>query len=204
MKGTTLGSRAMFRGEPANSGGSVSLDGMKFVSVAVMVLGACYTETKAPPVANTCPAPELNCKETIETSQALVGKRGQDVTLAIGECEQDGWSVALRKCVASAHSLADVDQCASHYKVARHSVFADRASMAEAVAAMTEFKAKMCACQDAKCAELVSNEMTKWGEEQAKDTREPAKMSEEETKAFVQIGEDMGKCMQRAMGGGTP
>jgi hypothetical protein len=27
-------------------------------------------------------------------------------------------------------------------------------------------------------------------------------MSEEETKKFTQIGEDMGKCMQKAMGGG--
>jgi hypothetical protein len=44
--------------------------------------------------------------------------------------------------------------------------------------------------------------MTKWGQEQAKDNKEPPKMSEEETKKFTQIGEDMGKCMQKAMGGG--
>ena len=72
----------------------------------------------------------------------------------------------------------------------------------EAMSKMTEFKDKMCACKDSACAQKVSDEMTKWGQEQAKDNKEPPKMSEEETKKFTQIGEEMGKCMQKAMGGG--
>ena len=74
---------------------------------------------------------------------------------------------------------------------------------AEAMSKMTEFKDKMCACKDSACAQKVSDEMTKWGQDQAKDNKEPPKMSEEETKKFTQIGEDMGKCMQKAMGAGA-
>ena len=73
-----------------------------------------------------------------------------------------------------------------------------------AMSKMGEYKDKMCACKDSACAQKVSDEMTKWGQEQAKDNKEPPKMSEEETKKFTQIGEEMGKCMQKAMGGGTP
>jgi hypothetical protein len=71
----------------------------------------------------------------------------------------------------------------------------------EAMAKMSEFKDKMCACKehDTKCAQTVSDEMTKWSQEQAKNSKEPAKMSEEDTKKAAAIGEEMGKCMQKAM-----
>ncbi|HEY5925916.1 MAG TPA: hypothetical protein VIV11_29715 [Kofleriaceae bacterium] len=71
----------------------------------------------------------------------------------------------------------------------------------EAMAKMTEFKDRMCKCaeHDAKCAQGVSDEMTKWSQEQAKNQKEPPKMSEEDTKKAAAIGEEMGKCMQKAM-----
>lgn len=167
----------------------------------VMVLGACYTNKEAPPpvAANACPALELNCKETVETSRALASKRPRDITIAIGECDQDGWSVAVRKCVASAHTRDDLDQCSLRHKVVHHGVFADRSSTGEAMTAMHGFRDQMCACTDTKCAQLVSDEMTKWGQEQARENRDPPNMSEDEIKAFTQIGEEMGKCMQKAM-----
>ncbi len=72
-----------------------------------------------------------------------------------------------------------------------------------AMSKMTEYKDKMCGCKDSACAQKVSDEMTKWGQEQAKDNKQSPAMSEEETKKFTQIGEEMGKCMQKAMGGGA-
>ena len=71
----------------------------------------------------------------------------------------------------------------------------------EAMAKMTEFKDKMCKCaeHDTKCAQAVSDEMTKWSQEQAKNQKEPPKMNEEDTKKAAAIGEEMGKCMQKAM-----
>ena len=73
----------------------------------------------------------------------------------------------------------------------------------EAMAKMTEFKDEMCKCKDAKCAQDVSDKMTKWSQEQSKNQKEPPKMSEEDTKKAAAIGEEMGKCMQTAMGAGT-
>ncbi|HEX5063987.1 MAG TPA: hypothetical protein VFV99_31625, partial [Kofleriaceae bacterium] len=65
---------------------------------------------------------------------------------------------------------------------------------AEAMAKMTEFKDEMCKCKDAKCAQDVSDKMTKWSQEQSKNQKEPPKMSEEDTKKAAAIGEEMGKC----------
>jgi hypothetical protein len=61
----------------------------------------------------------------------------------------------------------------------------------------------MCKCKDAKCAQDVSDKMTKWSQEQSKNQKEPPKMSEADTKKAAEIGEAMGKCMQAAMGAGT-
>jgi hypothetical protein len=41
--------------------------------------------------------------------------------------------------------------------------------------------------------------MTKWSQEQSKNAKEPPKMSDEDTKKAAAIGEEMGKCMQKAM-----
>ena len=73
---------------------------------------------------------------------------------------------------------------------------------AEAMAKMTEFKDEMCKCKDAKCAQDVSDKMTKWSQEQSKTQKEPPKMSDDEQKKAAAIGEEMGKCMQAAMSTG--
>src|SRR5262245_52542831 len=70
---------------------------------------------------------------------------------------------------------------------------------AEAMQKMSDFKDEMCKCKDAKCAQDVSDKMTKWSQEQSKNQKEPPKMSEEDQKKAAAIGEEMGKCMQTAM-----
>ena len=67
-----------------------------------------------------------------------------------------------------------------------------------------EAKDKMCACKDTACSTKVSDDMTKWAQEQAKDAKAPPKMSEDDTKKMTAIGEEMGKCMQKAMTPATP
>jgi hypothetical protein len=66
----------------------------------------------------------------------------------------------------------------------------------------------MCGCKDAKCAQDVSDKMTKWSQEQGKTQKEPPRMSEADAKKMAAVGEEMGKCMQTAMsasaGSGTP
>jgi len=70
----------------------------------------------------------------------------------------------------------------------------------EAMAKMSEFKDEMCKCKEAKCAQDVSDKMTKWSQDQAGKQKEPAKMSDADQKKAQSIGEEMGKCMQTAMG----
>ena len=77
----------------------------------------------------------------------------------------------------------------------------------DAIAKMTDFKDKMCKCADKACADKVTEEMTKWGQEAAKagaDKQE--KISEEETKKMASVTEEMTKCMTKAMmaGAGAP
>ena len=76
-------------------------------------------------------------------------------------------------------------------------------SAGAAMAKMTEFKDEMCKCKDAKCAQDVSEKMTKWSQEQAKNQKEPPKMSEADTKKAAALGEELGKCMQTAMAATT-
>jgi hypothetical protein len=77
------------------------------------------------------------------------------------------------------------------------------AGTGEALAKMRELKDEMCKCKDAKCAQDVSDKMTKWSQDQAKNQKEPPKMSDADQKTAAQLGEEMGKCMQTAMGAGS-
>jgi hypothetical protein len=71
----------------------------------------------------------------------------------------------------------------------------------DAIAKMTEFKDQMCKCADKACAEKVTEAMTKWGQEMAKEggDKEAAKMSEEDMKKSAAVSEEMGKCMTKLM-----
>ena len=74
----------------------------------------------------------------------------------------------------------------------------------EAMAKMSEFKDEMCKCKDAKCAQDVSDKMTKWSQEQSAKQKEPPKLSDADQKKAATIGEEMGKCMQTAMAASAP
>ena len=78
----------------------------------------------------------------------------------------------------------------------------DGGGAGEAMATMAEYKDKMCACKDAGCAKKVTDDMTKWSQEQAGKTKEPIKMSDADQKKSNEIAIAMGECMQKAMGGG--
>src|SRR5262245_2931022 len=63
---------------------------------------------------------------------------------------------------------------------------------AAAMAKMTEFKDRMCKCaeHDAKCAQAISDEMTKWGQEQGEKNKN-AKPNEEDVKKMAPINEEL-------------
>jgi hypothetical protein len=66
---------------------------------------------------------------------------------------------------------------------------------------MKEFKDKMCTCKDKACVDKVNEEMTKWSTENASKNKDE-KPSEEDMKEGAAIGQEMAKCMQKAMGAG--
>jgi hypothetical protein len=71
----------------------------------------------------------------------------------------------------------------------------------EAIAKMTDFKERMCACKDAACAKAVNEEMTKWAQDEAKKTNGPVKLSEADQKKSTDLGTQLGECLQKAGGG---
>jgi hypothetical protein len=72
----------------------------------------------------------------------------------------------------------------------------------QALAMMNALAEQMCACSDSQCIQVVSEKLTTWAQDMAKDT-EQMKMSDDEQKVAAQIGRRMGECIQRAMGNGT-
>jgi hypothetical protein len=80
----------------------------------------------------------------------------------------------------------------------------DPGSASDAIAAMKRFKDELCKCTDTPCAQRVSDEMTRWATDMAKSQAQPPKLSDDDLKTATALGEAMGTCMQRAMGGGAP
>jgi hypothetical protein len=173
--------------------------------VLVVIVAACGSSPPPPPVAsNQCVAIEPSCRTAVEKVRAIENLREHEVTMAIGECDQQEWSLQIRQCVADSRASADVNACATKFNIAKKGIFREKASTELAMKVMTKFRDQMCMCKDTACAQKVSDDMTKWAQDIAKDEREPPKFSEDDTKAFTVIGETMGKCMQQAMGAGTP
>ena len=175
------------------------------MKLAIVLFAACASAPPPPPpAANQCVVVEPSCRTAVEKIRAVASLRDREVTLTIGECDQQEWSLQTRQCVADAHASTDLAACATKFNIAKKGIFRDHTSTASAMTAMTKFKDQMCMCKDSACAQKVSDDMTKWGQEMAKADREPSKLTDEETKKFTEIGESMGRCMQTAMGGGTP
>jgi hypothetical protein len=71
----------------------------------------------------------------------------------------------------------------------------------EALSKLEGFKNQICACKDKACAEKVSEEMTKWGEEFQKNNKDKEPSKEQMEKA-AKITEELGECMTKLMTGG--
>jgi hypothetical protein len=177
---------------------------MKCLAVGVVMMASACGWNSTPPQQ---PAPpenhpavvELHCKTVVEHAGDVASLRPKDITMAIGECEQQEWSQPTRQCLANVKTAADVHACRPPNDTDKRDMFAEHMDMNKAMKVMAEFKDKMCACKDTACAQQVSDEMAKWSQDQAKDYEEPPVMTDDDTKRLTQLGEAMGKCMQSAM-----
>lgn len=69
----------------------------------------------------------------------------------------------------------------------------------DALAKMSAFRDEFCKCTDKPCADRVTEDMTRWGQEMAKDSANQGLVSEDDAKQMAAITEEMTKCMTRAM-----
>lgn len=173
---------------------------MKLLAL-VLLGGACGSAPPQTPVgAGTCAAAEPSCKTAVEKANAVAKLRDRDVTLAIGQCDQQGWSSPAKQCIADAKATTDLTACGTKFDLGKKGIFANMATLAGMFEAMTGYKNQMCACKDTSCAKQVSDAMMKWGAEQEKMEREAPQMSEDDTKRFGEVGDALGMCMQKVMG----
>jgi hypothetical protein len=75
-------------------------------------------------------------------------------------------------------------------------------AMDAAMKKMIEFKNQMCACNDSKCAQKVADDMTKWGQENAKTP--PGLLDEAAEKQMTDVSKQFADCMTKAMTPATP
>jgi hypothetical protein len=81
-----------------------------------------------------------------------------------------------------------------------------KSSSGDAIVRQTEFRDRMCACKDRACAEKVTEDLTRWGQEQAKASGDKIiKMSDDDMKKSAAVSGEMSACMTKilAEGGGA-
>ena len=72
--------------------------------------------------------------------------------------------------------------------------------MAEVIVAMHRFSDDMCKCKDSACAQMVSDQMTKWAQRMASDGKQKSvQPTEEQTKEITAVTKTMIDCMNRVM-----
>jgi hypothetical protein len=79
----------------------------------------------------------------------------------------------------------------------------ERGVIGEAIARLGELTDQMCTCADRTCADTVSQEMTRWSNEVARDYAD-LKPTDEEMEEVKRVAERLSRCMTTAMSYGHP
>ncbi|MBA3464553.1 MAG: hypothetical protein H0T46_31770 [Deltaproteobacteria bacterium] len=69
------------------------------------------------------------------------------------------------------------------------------ARLDQTIEKFAEFTDEVCGCKDKACVQHVSDKMTKWASEMAKDAEQFQEMTPEQTKRVTQLGERISTCM---------
>lgn len=70
----------------------------------------------------------------------------------------------------------------------------------DAIAMMASFRDQMCKCAEKVCADKVTERMTRWGQEIAKEGADYSiPITEDDTKKMAAVTEEMTRCMTKAM-----
>jgi hypothetical protein len=188
----------------------------ELVGVVMAVVAACGgggTKTTGVPE-NSAPQ---DCASTAAAiTRVLAADSKQTVTPAVKtdvekRCTDDKWTAEARTCLLGATTGEALHDCGYRNLTGLQQDNLNKATATltsmnvdQVFADMTKFKDQLCACKDAACAQKVSDDMTKWSQELTKREKDPPKLTEEQTRRAADIGEQMGNCMQTAMGASQP
>jgi hypothetical protein len=81
---------------------------------------------------------------------------------------------------------------------------AGAAAAAASMKKLSDYKDQMCACKDTACATKVNDDMTKWAQDEAKNSTSMPSPDEDSMKKMTEISTKLGECMQKAMTPATP
>lgn len=132
----------------------------------------------------TCACKDLACAEKVEADMdAWMEKAVKDFKGKPSKAQDEAWD-----------KLEDeMKGCKVKLETA-----ANDAKAAEGLAKMKGYKDQMCACADAACADKVTKDMADWMQGPGKELAS-VKPSPELEKQAEALGEEMSKCMQKAM-----
>jgi hypothetical protein len=177
---------------------------MRVALVFIIGLSACDRGANPANECDAVAAAMMQRDDAQRGSKAFIAKR----------CVEDQWNVELRRCLTK--PAMDTWDCESRHMTEHQRETLDTALAksfagepstmtrnAYVMAIMRVFKDKMCRCKDAKCAQVVADEMTRWSQAESKRLPDPPRLTEDQQKQAAAIGEDMGRCMQTAMSAGA-
>jgi len=177
-------------------------------AVLALVLAACGTVEAPKPVDPPKPAEPANAFDPV--IHDLDGIRHRMCTCTNDSCatkvgdEHRAWMRTHKRLATGGDDAASDAQVgrALRLELAYAKCRKRFSGAAQAMAKMEEFKDMMCACADKACADKVTDEMTKWSQEMAKDADRDARVSEEDTKRMQVIVEQFTECATKAMTAG--
>src|ERR1041385_1710521 len=156
---------------------------IRVVVLAALALAACDKGAKSGP----------DCTATAKQIETVLTDGKPSVTSAeakagiVKTCMDDKWTGDARTCISAAKTKDAYKDCVHDKltgdqaeKLKKATATLGGTDFAEAMKKMREFTDKMCACKDAKCAQSVSDEMTKWGQKMAEEQKDPPKLTDED------------------------
>jgi len=156
------------------------------------------------PASLTEPTP--NCEVALRNASQRVPQLSDVNVLSrvVAECIKRRWPDKLRRCVANVHNERELEACDDQGVQKIGMSHTKNRGVDDAIAKLATFKDQMCQCADKVCVDTVTEAMTQWGQDMAREGGDrAAAFTEEDSKKLATVTEEMTKCMMKAMTAGV-
>jgi hypothetical protein len=190
----------------------------ELVAIVIGVVAACGGGGKQTVSSTPASSPGVDCASTaaVITRVLSAGTDAKDVKVTATandeitkRCTADKWTSEARSCLAAATTGEALKDCGYNHltqaqadKLKTATAALTSVDLERVIGEMAKFKDQLCACRDAACAQKVSDDIMERSQELAKDQKEPPELTEDQQRRLSALGEEMGTCMQVAMGMG--